>query len=215
MLFWSAECIWCHWGSHWSLLVLPLGVQGDSPGGITGWFQVQGHIMGSPCQSPLTLHFLIYVPSPGVSGWGRKVLDSWRQRFFLDQAACCNCVSPAGFSCPLLIYLCEKEESWAWGGKRMPLLAPDEFPLPVVLGSPDIARGAPIGSGGRMNLSGLPSTARLGTGLDSLLVLVGGRQDVCLCVVALVLRSQTSSLFSYHISEFFSGCLLLYFQGYA
>lgn len=97
----------------------------------------------------------------------------------------------------------------------MPLLAPDEFPLPVVLGSPDVARGAPIGSGGRMNLPGLPSTARLGTGLDSLLVLVGGRQDVCLCVVALVLRSQTNSFFSYHLSEFFSGCLLLYFQGYA
>ena len=54
-------------------------------------------------------------------------------------------------------------------------------PLPVVLGFTYVVRGDLVGSGGRMNLPGLPSTVKLGgwemPGLGSLPMLGVGKQD--------------------------------------
>lgn len=41
--------------------------------------------------------------------------------------------------------------------------APNDYPLSVVLGSPNVV-GTPIQPGGRMTLAGMPSVARLGSG---------------------------------------------------
>lgn len=115
-------------------LIFPLVLDGAALEGKKEISQVDHHvalgqggrdIMESPTNFPLTLHFLTHFPFPGVYGLMRKVLGSRGQRIFLDQDASCNCVSLAGSTGPLLIALHGKEETRAWGGKRMP----NKFPL--------------------------------------------------------------------------------------
>lgn len=78
---------------------------------------------------------------------------------------------------------------------------------------------APIGSGGRMNLPELPSTARIGAEKCQIWVAflcqggVGMQNTLSLFFFAPVLKFQASIPFSYHHSEFFFGPLLLHFQG--
>lgn len=93
-------------------------------------------------------------------------------------------MSLAGFTCQPLYFLVEKVTlkpgSWSWGEECLFWLlisgkAPNEFPLPVVLGTPHVVSTL-VGSRGRMSLL-LPDWGWKIRGWGSFLLLGVGMQD--------------------------------------
>lgn len=109
MLFWTVSFIWCHWGIHWSLLLM------------------------TACQLPdissvsSSFHFLPYpLPRPHicpvVSGQKRRISGPRVQRSFMVSGRSTGVVFLSCWLCPpSLIYLNGKGQSQAWQRKEPPL----------------------------------------------------------------------------------------------